>query len=222
MLSDRVLFIDAEALVLDKPAGLPVDRPRDGSLSVENHLESLAFGFHRWPQPVHRLDRDTSGCLLLARTPKAHKRFQQSWEAGLAEKRYLAVLDGIPAETSGLVDMPLCKTSTREAGWRMVPDAKGKPARTHWAVIATAGNRALVEFRPETGRTHQLRVHAATGIGVPIVGDPVYGRKGPAMLLHAASLTLPRGDKPAIQVEAPLPPAFAAAGFTVPGSDAAG
>ena len=82
MLSDRILFIDGEAIVLDKPAGLPVDAPRDGGLSLENHLAGLTFGFHRWPTPVHRLDRDTSGCLLLARNPKAHKRFQAAFEAG--------------------------------------------------------------------------------------------------------------------------------------------
>lgn len=95
MHGDRVLFIDGEALVIDKPAGLPVDRPRNGSISLENHLESLKFGFKRWPHAVHRLDRDTSGCLLLSRNPKAHARFQQAFEGGLVEKRYLAVLNGL-------------------------------------------------------------------------------------------------------------------------------
>ncbi|MFX7965263.1 pseudouridine synthase, partial [Acinetobacter baumannii] len=84
---DRVLFIDGEAIVIDKPAGLPVDPPRDGGMSLENHLAGLTFGFQRGPTAVHRLDRDTSGCLLLARNPKAHKRFQQVFEAGLVEKR---------------------------------------------------------------------------------------------------------------------------------------
>ena len=82
LLADRVLFIDAEAMVIDKPAGLPVDRPRDGALSVENHLDSLRFGFERRPQTVHRLDRDTSGCLLLARNPRVHKRFAMAFEKG--------------------------------------------------------------------------------------------------------------------------------------------
>ena len=82
-LEDRILFIDGDAIVIDKPAGLPVDPPRDGSLSLENHLESLKFGFQRWPMPVHRLDRDTSGCLLLSRNPKAHARLQQAFEQGL-------------------------------------------------------------------------------------------------------------------------------------------
>ncbi|RVT89164.1 RluA family pseudouridine synthase [Sphingomonas crocodyli] len=215
MLDERILFIDAEALIIDKPAGLPVDAPRDGSLSVENHLQSLAFGFKRWPQPVHRLDRDTSGCLLLARTPKAHKRFQQAFEEGTVEKVYLAVLDGVPEASEGVVDMPLAKVSTREAGWRMVGNPKGKAARTAWRLVTTVNGRALVEFKPATGRTHQIRVHAASGIGVPILGDPVYGRElGHRMLLHAASLSVPREGKGPVAATAPMPDTFKALGFT--------
>ena len=195
LLSDRVLFLDGEALVLDKPAGLPVDEPRDKSLSVENHLGSLTFGFQRWPLPVHRLDRDTSGCLLLARNPKAHKRFAAAFEAGVVEKTYLAVLKGIPSESQGVIDMALGKTSSAQEGWRIVPDPKGKRAVTHWQILAEAGGRCLVEFKPETGRTHQLRVHAASGLGIPIAGDPVYGTGRGPMLLHASKLTLARGGQ---------------------------
>jgi tRNA pseudouridine32 synthase / 23S rRNA pseudouridine746 synthase len=214
MHGDRVLFIDGEALVIDKPAGLPVDPPRDGSLSLENHLDSLRFGFRRWPTAVHRLDRDTSGCLLLARNPKAHARFQQLFEAGAVEKQYLAVLDGVPGTQEGVVDLPLAKVSSAEAGWRMVADAGGKPARTAWTVERVVDGRALVRFRPATGRTHQLRVHAATGIGCAILGDPVYGRgEAGGMLLHAVELTVPRAGKEPIRAEAPLPERFAAAGF---------
>lgn len=214
MLDERILFIDAEAIIINKPAGLPVDAPRDGSISVENHLQSLSFGFKRWPLPVHRLDRDTSGCLLLARTPKAHKRFQQVFEEGTVEKLYLAILDGVPEQTEGVVDMPLAKVSTRETGWRMVGNPKGKPARTAWRVVTTKGGRALVEFKPETGRTHQIRVHAASGIGVPILGDPVYGRPlAHLMLLHAASLSVPREGKGAAAATAPMPDAFVKLGF---------
>lgn len=209
MHGDRVLFIDGEALVIDKPAGLPVDRPRDGSLSLENHLESLRFGFQRWPQPVHRLDRDTSGCLLLSRNPKAHARFQQAFEQGLVEKRYLAILDGVPEGEGGTIDLPLGKVSTLEQGWRMVADPKGKAARTEWRLVAVRDGRALVEFRPATGRTHQIRVHAATGLGVAVVGDPVYGAGAPGgMMLHAAALTVPRTNKDPIVAEAPLPDRF--------------
>jgi tRNA pseudouridine32 synthase/23S rRNA pseudouridine746 synthase len=214
---DRVLFLDGEALVIDKPAGLPVDRPRDGSLSLENHLESLRFGFQRWPQAVHRLDRDTSGCLLLSRNPKAHGRLQRAFEAGLVGKRYLAVVEGVPAGEGGEIDLALAKVSSAEAGWRIVPDAKGKPARTAWRLVEARGGRALVEFRPATGRTHQIRVHAASGLGTPVVGDPVYGRADPAgMLLHAAWLSVPREGKPPVEAEAPLPERFAAAGFAAP------
>ncbi|MET4896394.1 RNA pseudouridine synthase [Sphingomonadaceae bacterium jetA1] len=211
MHGDRVLFIDGEALVIDKPAGLPVDRPRDGSISLENHMESLKFGFKRWPQAVHRLDRDTSGCLLLSRNPKAHARFQQAFEAGLVQKRYLAVLDGV-VEGKGMIDLALAKVSTRETGWRIVADPAGKAARTAWRALRHEGGRTLVEFRPETGRTHQIRVHAATGLGAPVIGDPVYGRSDAGgMLLHAASLTVPRGDaKDPITAEAPIPERFGA------------
>ncbi len=220
LLVDRVLFIDAEAIVVDKPAGLPVDAPRDGALSVQNHLDALRLGFARWPITVHRLDRDTSGCLLLARNPKAAKRFAAAFEAGTVEKAYLAVLAGVPQGESGTIDLALGKTSTKEAGWRIVPDAKGKRAVTHWRTLAVRDGRALVLFRPETGRTHQLRTHALHGLGVGIAGDPVYRAEGvprPAprapMLLHAHSITLPRGEKPPIQATAPAPASFGAAGF---------
>jgi tRNA pseudouridine32 synthase / 23S rRNA pseudouridine746 synthase len=213
-LADRVLFIDGEALILDKPAGLPVDEPRDRSPSVESMLDTLTFGFKRAPLPVHRLDRDTSGCLLLSRNPKAHKRFQQAFEGGLVGKRYLAVLSGVPAEAKGMVDLPLAKVSTAETGWRIVPDPRGKRAVTHYEVLRVESGRALVAFVPETGRTHQIRVHAANGIGLPIVGDPHYGRgERGGMLLHAHRLSLPRDGKAPIEAEAPLPERFAAAGF---------
>lgn len=217
-LAERVLFIDGEAIVIDKPAGLPVDPPRDGSLSLENHLASLTFGFQRWPLPVHRLDRDTSGCLLLARNPKAHKRFTQLFEQRQVEKAYVAVLNGVPDGTSGMIDLPLGKTSSAEDGWRMVVDEKkGKAARTAWDVLTVQDGRALVRFTPETGRTHQIRAHALYGLNLGIVGDPVYGiADDGAMLLHSLSLRLHRGVKPPIEATAPLPPHFAEAGFTLP------
>jgi tRNA pseudouridine32 synthase/23S rRNA pseudouridine746 synthase len=216
LLSDRVLFLDGEAIIIDKPAGLPVDTPRDKAVSVESHLKMLTFGFARVPLAVHRLDRDTSGCLLLARNPKAHKKFAAAFEAGIVRKTYLAILDGIPDAREGIVDMALGKTSTEADGWRMVPDPKGKRAVSHWRVLTERDGRALIEFTPETGRTHQLRVHAASGIGIPIAGDPVYGTgngRGP-MLLHARHLKLDRAGKKPVEATAPLPPSFLYAGYT--------
>jgi tRNA pseudouridine32 synthase/23S rRNA pseudouridine746 synthase len=210
MHGDRVLFLDGEALVIDKPAGLPVDPPRDGSLSLDNHLVSLKFGFQRVPHAVHRLDRDTSGCLLLSRNPKAHARLQQAFERGEVEKRYLAILDGMPEGEEGVIDLALGKVSTKEQGWRMVPDVDGKAAQTHWKLLGSHEGRAYVEFRPSTGRTHQIRVHAASGLGVPVMGDATYGQADKrGMMLHAAELIVPRGAKDPVKAEAPLPERFA-------------
>jgi tRNA pseudouridine32 synthase/23S rRNA pseudouridine746 synthase len=210
---NKVLFIDGEAIVIDKPAGLAVHPGSRTPESLEDFLHQLRFGFQRLPLPVHRLDRDTSGCLLLARNPKAHKRFQRAFENKKVAKTYVAILDGVPDAASGTVDLALGKTSTAEAGWRMVPDPAGQPAVTHWRVATVRDGRAALVFTPETGRTHQIRVHASEGIGIPIAGDPIYGAgKGP-MLLHALSLRVEREGKPPIEATAPLPPTFVNAGL---------
>jgi tRNA pseudouridine32 synthase/23S rRNA pseudouridine746 synthase len=211
-----ILFEDAEALVIDKPGGLPLDRPRAGGLSLDDRLDELRLGFQRPPAPVHRLDQDTSGCLLLARNPKALKRFSAAFEARLVEKRYLGVLAGPIAGDEGTVALALSKISSVEKGWRMIPAKKGKPAITHWRKLAEHGGLTLVEFRPETGRTHQIRVHAASGVGVALLGDAVYGLAQGAKrtMLHAAGLTVPREGKEPIVAQAPLPADFAALGFS--------
>lgn len=203
-----ILYEDAEALVIDKPAGLPVDRPKDGTTALADLVDGLRFGFARPPGIVHRLDRDTSGCLLLARNSGSHRRFSAAFAEGLVEKTYLAVLAGVPEGEAGVIELSLSKVSTPEQGWRIIPARKGKPARTRWELVRVEAGQALVRFHPETGRTHQIRVHAASGLGLPIVGDPTYGRGGPAMLLHAARLVVPRKTKPAIDVESPLPARF--------------
>lgn len=210
-----ILYEDAEALVIDKPAGLPIDRPRAGGACLEDYLEDLKLGFQRAPLPVHRLDQDTSGCLLLARNPKALKRFSAAFEERLVEKRYLGIVDGVLEEEEGTIALSLSKVSTAKSGWRMIPARKGKPSTTHWRKLAQVDGRTLVEFRPETGRTHQIRVHAASGLGAALVGDPVYGsRKGaPRTMLHAAGLLVPRPTKDPIGTMAPLPADFAALGF---------
>lgn len=221
-LADKVLFIDGEAIILDKPAGLPVDPPRDGALSIENHLAGLTFGFQRWPLAVHRLDRDTSGCLLLARNPKAHKRFAAAFEAGTVQKRYVAVVEGVPAAEEGTIELALKKISSEAKGWRMIPAKAGKAAITHWRKIGEKDGRSLIAFTPQTGRTHQIRVHAQAGLGFGIVGDPVYGDGQGSMLLHSRFLSMPRGDKAPAEALAPLPDSFARAGFAAGLLDAAG
>jgi tRNA pseudouridine32 synthase/23S rRNA pseudouridine746 synthase len=208
-----VLFIDGEAIVIDKPAGLAVHPGSATPESLEDYLQHFRFGFQREPLPVHRLDRDTSGCLLLARNPKAHKRFQRAFEDKQVAKTYVAVLDGVPETQEGRIDIPLGKTSTAKGGWRIVPDAKGKPAVTHWRTAAVKKGRAVIVFTPETGRTHQLRVHSTEGLGIPISGDPVYGAGRGPMLLHALSLRLAREGKNPVEAMAPLPPTFLSAGF---------
>ncbi|MEO6041143.1 MAG: RNA pseudouridine synthase [Croceibacterium sp.] len=211
-----ILYEDGEALVIDKPGGLPMDRPRKGGASLADRLDELRLGFQRPPVPVHRLDADTSGCLLLARNPKALKRFAAAFEARQVTKRYLGILAGIPEAKDGTIELALSKISSEAEGWRMIPARKGKPALTEWQVLATSEDRALVEFRPVTGRTHQLRVHAASGIGIPLLGDPVYGDGTGAWrtMLHAVAIEVAREGKTPIAATAPWPPEFAALGFT--------
>jgi tRNA pseudouridine32 synthase/23S rRNA pseudouridine746 synthase len=210
LLSDRILFIDAGALVLDKPAGLPVDAPRRGGESIALRIDELKCGFQRPPTAMHRLDTDTSGCLLFARTAKARAAFQKAFETRAVEKRYLAVVAGEIAEEEGVIDVPLAKASSAEAGWRMVADTQGHEAITHWRRLFVHQGSTLVEFRPVTGRTHQIRAHAREAFGRGIVGDRVYGVPGGAMLLHASRLIVPRERKATIDVTAPLPAHFGA------------
>jgi tRNA pseudouridine32 synthase/23S rRNA pseudouridine746 synthase len=214
-LSARILFEDGEALVIDKPAGLPLDAPRAGGESLEDYLDQLRLGFQRLPVPVHRLDRDTSGCLLLARNPKALKRFSAAFEARQVEKVYLGIVAGAVAGDEGTISLSLAKISSAEKGWRMIPAKKGKPSVTWWRKLEERGGLALVEFRPETGRTHQIRVHAASGLGTPLLGDPIYGDgKGASRtMLHASRLVIQREGKPPIAATAPMPADFAALGF---------
>jgi len=217
-----ILFEDAEALVIDKPAGLPVEPPRRAGASLADHLDALRLGFARRPSPAHRLDTDTSGCLLLARNPKALKRFHRAFEQRLVQKTYLAIVDGPLDAPGGTIALALAKISSRARGWRMIAAKKGKPAITHWELVERVGDLSLVRFRPETGRTHQLRVHACEGLGYPLLGDPIYGPSdarardasrgdgagGSRTMLHAESLTLEREGKRKIEALAPLPQDF--------------
>ncbi len=215
-LTAHILYEDGEALVVDKPGGLPLDRPRAGGEALSDHLDSLRLGFQRQPFPVHRLDQDTSGCLLLARNPKALKRFSRAFEERQVEKSYLGLIAGEIAQESGTIELSLSKISSREEGWRMIPARQGKPAITHWQRLGTKDGLTLVKFMPVTGRTHQIRVHAAEGLGAALLGDPIYGKRdgrAPRTMLHASALVMLREGKPPVAATSPLPGDFQALGF---------
>lgn len=215
-------YIDGEAIVIDKPAGLAVDRPKRGGPCLEDWLDALRFGFKRRPRPVHRLDQDTSGCLLLSRNPKALKRFAKAFEDRLVTKRYVGVLDGLTGEREGMIELPLGKYSTAETGWKMVTDETGKAARTGWRKIAETDGRTLIEFLPETGRTHQIRAHALYGLGHGLMGDPIYRATaetqpegiGEMLMLHCHFIAISRDGKPPIEAYAPAPARFRNLGFS--------
>lgn len=216
-----ILYEDGESLVIDKPAGLPMDRPRAGGDSLVNYLDGLKLGFQRPPMPVHRLDTDTSGCLLLARNPKALKRFSKAFEDRKVEKAYIGLVAGEVPEESGTIELALSKISSASEGWRMIAARKGKPAITSWTRLAVKNGISAVRFMPVTGRTHQIRIHALTGLGFPLVGDPVYGmpdggksdRRAARTMLHAVAITLFRDGKPPIAAHSPLPEDFRPFGF---------
>ncbi len=203
----RLLHVGPEVLVLDKPAGLPV-AARSGE-DLARLLPALRLGKRRDPQPAHRLDTDTAGCLVLGRTAPMLARLNALFAARQVEKLYWAVLRGSLREADGVIAAPLAKVSSAARGWRMVVDAKGDAAVTRFRVLGRAPGLTWVELRPETGRTHQLRVHCAH-LGAPILGDALYGGGAEGGLhLLARSLVLPL--EPALRVEAPVPPHMRAA-----------
>jgi tRNA pseudouridine32 synthase/23S rRNA pseudouridine746 synthase len=204
----RLLHRDALVLVIDKPAGLPVHPGPKGGETLTDHLDALRFGLPRRPQVAHRLDRETSGCLALGRHAQALARLGELFKANAVEKVYWAVVEGGPRDEAGTIDLALSPRSP-DRGWWMRVDPLGQPAQTRYRVLGRAQGLALLELRPVTGRTHQLRVHCQAG-GFPILGDPIYGTAprfgGPGLHLHARALTIPMNPKkPPIAVEAPVP-----------------
>lgn len=183
-----VVFEDEHLLVVDKPAGLvvhPAAGNRDGTLvnALLHHCGGSLSGIGGVARPgiVHRIDKDTSGLLVVAKTDVAHEGLAKQFAAHSIERRYLAIVSGIPKASHGTVDAPLARSSANRKKIAIVKakgqGGRGKRAVTHWKRLDVLSDAALVEARLETGRTHQVRVHLAS-IGHSLIGDPVYGRSG--------------------------------------------
>lgn len=236
----RVLYRDALVIVLDKPAGVPVHPGPGGGPNLEHGFEALRYGLPRLPALAHRLDRDTSGCLVLGRHRQALAKLGRLFATGRVEKVYWAITRGAPGVDAGTLDLPLRK-ETPERGWKMVVDpVAGQNAVTDWRVLGRAEGIAWIECRPRTGRTHQIRVHLAT-LGCPVLGDPIYGADpepaaalppalsnaaAPPLHLHARAIGLPLyAKRPPVVVEADPPAhmhrALLACGWTPAGAASA-
>jgi tRNA pseudouridine32 synthase / 23S rRNA pseudouridine746 synthase len=223
----RLLYRDGLMLIIDKPAGLPVHAGPGGGANLEALFDALRFGLPHPPALAHRLDRDTSGCLVLGRHRKALARLGRLFSTGHVEKTYWAIVEGAPPERQGRVALPL-KKRTPKWGWHMAVDKDGQRAVTDYRVLGAGGGLSWLELKPQTGRTHQIRVHCAA-LGCPVLGDRIYGRSnhrggeeakpsddparpepGAATPLHlharAVSVPLYYPKKPPIAVEAPPPP----------------
>lgn len=204
----RLLYRDGLMLVLDKPAGLPVHRGPKGGENLESSFDALRFGLPRAPALAHRLDKDTSGCLVLGRHRKALEKLGLLFKQGRISKTYWAVVEGAPETEEGLIDLPLGRLDATR-GWWMKVDPLGQPSQTRWRVMGRREGLAWLALEPLTGRTHQLRVHCAAQ-GWPILGDPVYGTAprdgGPPLHLHAREIVVPisKNKEPA-RVTAPVP-----------------
>jgi tRNA pseudouridine32 synthase / 23S rRNA pseudouridine746 synthase len=204
-------------LVIDKPAGLAVHRGSPNSKdrgreSLEDHFDTLRFGLPRPPALAHRLDRDTSGCLVLGRHRKALAQLGKLFRNGAIGKTYWAVVEGKPDAGEGVIDLPLGRLDAN-IGWWQKHDPAGQPAVTKWMVMGCSPGSPLaltwLALEPLTGRTHQLRVHCAE-MGWPILGDAIYGTAprtgGPPLHLHAREIIVPLyKNRPPIHVVAPVP-----------------
>jgi 23S rRNA pseudouridine1911/1915/1917 synthase len=179
-----IVFEDEHLLVVDKPAGLvvhPAAGNFDGTLvnALLHHCGGSLSGIGGVARPgiVHRIDKDTSGLLVAAKTDVAHEGLARQFAAHSIDRRYLAIVSGVPKASHGVVDAPLARSSANRKKIAIVEGGRGKRAVTHWKRLQILSGAALVECRLETGRTHQVRVHMGA-IGHPLVGDPVYGRSG--------------------------------------------
>ena len=177
-----IVFEDEHLLVIDKAAGLvvhPAAGNRDRTLvnALLHHCGDSLSGIGGVARPgiVHRIDKDTSGLMLVAKTDVAHEGLAKQFAAHSIDRRYLAIVSGVPKAPNGTVDAPLARSSANRKKIAVVAEGRGKRAVTHWKRLEILRDAALVECRLETGRTHQVRVHMAS-IGHPLLGDPFYGR----------------------------------------------
>ena len=211
-LAGRILYKDDAILVLNKPAGLAVHAGPKGGVTLDQFLPDLRFGKPENPQLAHRLDKETTGCLVLGRNKASLKRLGAAFQSGRVEKTYCAIVCGIPVEPAGRITLPLARRSHDKRSWWMKVAVEGESgaesAATRYRILATGEGMAFVALAPETGRTHQLRVHCAA-MGWPIAGDGIYGgdramAASRQLCLHAARIALPG----CVAVEAPLPDAM--------------
>jgi 23S rRNA pseudouridine1911/1915/1917 synthase len=203
----RVLFDDADLLAIDKPAGLlsvaAADERERTALALVRTQCCRADAPDLWP--VHRLDRETSGVLLFARSREVLDRVRADW--GAVQKVYHALVEGRPEPPQGTIDRPLWEDRSLRVRVGQHPDAR--PARTHYWTLATRGGRSLLEVRLDTGRKHQIRAHLAA-IGCPVVGDERYGTRATRLCLHALRLSLPHPrDGRLLELVAAVPADFA-------------
>lgn len=217
-IQSRVLYRDASVIVLDKPPGLAVQGGPGITKHLDGMLDALAFDGER-PRLVHRLDRDTSGVLLLARTVQAAAFLAKAFRGRDVEKTYWAVVVGEPLHHAGTIEMPLMKEGGggRERVVAAPPGARGPDvvrSTTDYRLLDVAKRRAaLLEMKPHTGRTHQLRVHCATALSTPILGDGKYGGAAAhleglsgSLHLHARALRVPHPDGGVLEAMAAPPP----------------
>ena len=181
----EIVFEDDHLLVVDKPAGMvvhPAAGNFDGTMvnALLHHCKGRLSGIGGVARPgiVHRIDKDTSGLLVVAKTDPAHEGLAAQFAKHTIDRRYVAIVAGQPKTGSGTVDAPLARSATNRKKIAIVGEGRGKRAVTHWTLVEPLKQAALVECRLETGRTHQVRVHMAS-IGHPLLGDPVYGRARP-------------------------------------------
>ena len=207
-----IVYEDADVIVLDKPAGLVVHpapgHPR-GTLvnALLHHAPGISIAGSNRPGIVHRLDKDTSGLMVVAKTDRARNALAAQWEARSVEKGYVALASGVVEPDQGTVDAPIGRDPNHRQ--RMAVVARGRPAVTHLEVRRRFDEASLLDLTIETGRTHQIRVHLAF-IGHPVVGDPVYGQRQagvpvPRQFLHAARLGFRLPDRRPVSFSSPLP-----------------